>query len=66
MATIRKGNSLNNTAERYQNKMLDDVGEVLRLRLRTEEFQHLQANSINPQKAPLSTAYPRKVQGYVE
>ena len=57
MATIRKGNSLNNTAERYQNKMLDDVGEVLRSSLRTEEFQPLQDNSDNQQKArflPLS------------
>ena len=66
MATIRKGNSLNNTAERYQNKMLDDVGEVLRLSLRTEEFQPLQDNSDNQQKASLSTAYPRKVHGYGE
>ena len=66
MATIRKGNSLNNTAERYQNKMLDDVGEVLRLSLRSEEFQPLQDNSDNQLKAPLSTSYPRKVQGYVE
>ena len=66
MATIRKGNSLNNTAERYQNKMLDDVSEVLRLSLRTEEFQPLQDNSDNQQKAPLSTAYPRKVHGYGE
>ena len=66
MATIRKGNSLNNTAERYQNKMLDDVGEVLRLSLRTEEFQPLQDNSDNQQKASLSTAYPRKVHVYGE
>ena len=66
MATIRKGNSLNNTAERYQNKMLDDVGEVLRSSLRTEEFQPLQDNSDNQQKASLSTAYPRKVHGYGE
>ena len=45
--------------------MLDDVGEVLRLSLRTEEFQPLQDNSDNQLKAPLSTSYPRKVQGYV-
>lgn len=40
------------------------MDEFLRGSQRDEGFRPLQANSDYQQKAPLSTAYPRKVQGY--
>ena len=56
MATIRKGNSLNNTAERYQNKMLDDVAGFYRqacLTMDSDLFNPTQATKRKHRFLPL-------------